>query len=201
MNQPFLVTGCGRSGTGWAASFFTEVGYPCGHEVLYHHSKHGPLTANESSWLAVPFLEQIPEETPIVRVIRNPVDVVASVMARGFLKNLDGPYEQFVVKHRPDVIDPDDYMGRAIRWACLWDEDLDIYGREYFAFHIDNYGHQDILNMLDHLEYTDTNAVNIPSMNKRVNAGPPKEDLRSQIMMHPEGWMVQERAAEWGYDV
>src|SRR3546814_7530220 len=49
MTAPFLITGCGRSGTAWAAALFTELGYPCGHEVQFAYDRTAPLTASERS--------------------------------------------------------------------------------------------------------------------------------------------------------
>lgn len=198
MNQPFLITGCGRSGTGWAAQFFTELGYPTGHEFLYNPVRSGPLIRNESSWLAVPFLDDIPESTKIVRMVRNPYDVVASVMARGFLNEPYGGYEHFAHRHRPETVKGSSHLERAIRWAGLWDEPVD--DREHFTFHIDRYDHQDILNMLHYLEYTDTHAVNLPSLNRRINAGPPKTTWIYEILTHPVGHLVDHRAERFGYD-
>lgn len=34
MNKEFLVTGTGRSGTGYMSEFFTNLGYPIGHELM-----------------------------------------------------------------------------------------------------------------------------------------------------------------------
>lgn len=197
MNQPFLVTGCGRSGTGWAAKFFTELGYPTGHESLYNPVRSGPLVQNESSWLAVPYLDDLPEETPIIRMVRDPYDVVASVMARGFLNHPFGTYEEFVRRHRPTIVSGSSHLERAIAWVGLWDHPLD--NREHFTFHIDRYDHQEILQMLHYLGYTDTHAVNLPSLNKRINAGPPKRTWIPEIINHPIGHLIEQRAERFGY--
>lgn len=41
----FIVTGCGRSGTGYTASLLTRLGVACGHEQVFH-----PWTLNPGYW-------------------------------------------------------------------------------------------------------------------------------------------------------
>src|SRR3546814_4600428 len=53
--SPFLITGAGRSGTGWAAALFTALGYPCGHETVFRYDGVGAFNQPDSSWLAVPY--------------------------------------------------------------------------------------------------------------------------------------------------
>src|SRR3546814_6093748 len=60
--SPFLITGCGRSGTGWAAALFTALGYPCGHETVFRYDGVGAFNQPDSSWLAVPYAAQTRSE-------------------------------------------------------------------------------------------------------------------------------------------
>lgn len=125
VTAPFLVTGCGRSGTGWAAALFTALGYPCGHEVQFSYDRTGPLTAPESSWLAVPHLDALPPRTPVLRIMRDPYAVVQSLMAKGFLLDGRDAYDVYVETHRPDITEGTrDHLGRVIRYVALWDEPL-----------------------------------------------------------------------------
>jgi hypothetical protein len=130
VTKPFLITGCGRSGTGWAAALFTELGYPCDHEGLFNRDVGGAgyfamsrLAVPESSWMAVPFLGRVREEVPVLRIMRNPYKVVQSIITCGFLDRGDH-YDEFVRHHRPDIVSPWDHLGRAIRYVALWDEPL-----------------------------------------------------------------------------
>src|SRR3546814_5089431 len=54
MTRPFLITGLGRSGTGWAAAIMTAHGYPTGHEVVFGPNGPGRFVQPDSSWMAVP---------------------------------------------------------------------------------------------------------------------------------------------------
>lgn len=118
-----LVTGCGRSGTKWASQLFG-----CRHESQFTPTRHGPLVESESSWLAVPYLEHLPSDTQIIRVIRNPYHVVASALRRAFLAHPEANrYGAFAVEHCPPVADAADHLGRVIRWVAHWDVPLDGY--------------------------------------------------------------------------
>lgn len=79
-----VVTGSGRSGTGWCAAILTSAGIFSGHENVFT-----PLTARphayidwsgyhaDCSWLAIPRLPLFNVQSALV--IRNPLDVVASM--------------------------------------------------------------------------------------------------------------------------
>lgn len=84
-----VVTGSGRSGTGWCAAILNSAGIFSGHENVFT-----PLTARplayidwygykaDCSWLAVPRLPLMNVRAALV--IRNPLDVVASMAHIGF---------------------------------------------------------------------------------------------------------------------
>ena len=65
-----VVTGTGRSGTGFAARWLTSAGIPCGHEAFFSHRGYDkalvrldlkyPELAAESSWMAAPYLDTPP---------------------------------------------------------------------------------------------------------------------------------------------
>lgn len=105
--KKFLITGCGRSGTGFYANLMRENGYSCGHESFIDF--RGIKTLNfiaESSWLAIPYINKIPNDFFIVRTIRNPYKVIKSfydlaVMAK---ESYRSPYYQHIKKNLSDII-------------------------------------------------------------------------------------------------
>lgn len=78
----FIVTGCGRSGTKWAAQALTAAGLPCGHEIVFHPRVRRPMWSRwvpgEASWLAVPYLGRLGGVT-VVHQVRHPLDVIRSL--------------------------------------------------------------------------------------------------------------------------
>lgn len=99
MQLEVLVTGTGRSGTGFISKALTEAGLPCSHEGLF--GPHGPVSGYEgraeSSWMAVPFLDLL--EAPVVLVVREPTAVVQSLLGIEFFQNVNSPYTRFAMNH------------------------------------------------------------------------------------------------------
>jgi hypothetical protein len=205
MGKPFLVTGCGRSGTAWAARFFSEIGFPCGHEVLYTPDGAGPLAMPESSWLAVPHLEDLPEGTMVLRMMRDPYLVVRSVIARGFLSDLGGPFEEYVTRHRPEITRSLSHLGRAIRWVALWDEPMDE--QPYRIFRAGETNQVSVAETVHHAtgQHLPVEKVGEALLNvgQKVNATRHLNRMRlpevEHIASHPDGHLLALRAQRFGY--
>src|SRR3546814_14379346 len=104
MTAPFLITGCGRSGTAWAAALFTELGYPCGHEVQFAYDRTAPLTASEPSWPPIPHLDALPPPPAALRLRRGPTGSVLSVLSQGSLPDGHGTrHPPYVSRTRPHL--------------------------------------------------------------------------------------------------
>lgn len=91
----FVVTGCARSGTGYTAALFNELGMQCGHDEVFGPRREGftgfrPFLG-ESSWMTAPFLARLPEGTVILHQVRDPAKVIASLMSTRFFH--DDPVE------------------------------------------------------------------------------------------------------------
>lgn len=103
-----LVTGIGRSGTGYASQLLTRAGLKCGHEAVFgpktltaaaalERSKQLQL-AGESSFYAVPFLSELPDDIVICHQLRHPRSWIGSWCAPRspatleFLRRCFGPY-------------------------------------------------------------------------------------------------------------
>lgn len=84
----FVITGCARSGTGYMASLFTHLGLETQHETVfspYSQGFEGWSTApGESSWLAAPFIHELPPGTIVLHQIRHPLSVVQSLLGIRF---------------------------------------------------------------------------------------------------------------------
>jgi hypothetical protein len=90
--NPFVVTGCPRSGTHYLSEVLTRVGLLCRHEAVF-----GPQARSfvgfggahgDSSWLAVPFLDQLPPRAVVLHQTRHPLEVVQSLLGIGFLEDV-----------------------------------------------------------------------------------------------------------------
>ncbi len=95
-----IITGCPRSGTGFMARLFTEAGIACGHEQK-HGFEHGFRVDNpqaESSWMAE-------ADTETIHIVRNPLEVVSSMITRRFLEDdmRGNEYTKFAFDNVPEL--------------------------------------------------------------------------------------------------
>lgn len=104
-----VVTGTGRSGTGYMARLITEAtGHAtCGHEGWFAAlGDRTPGLDVDSSWLALPAIEAGTWAGPVVHVVRNPVATVASLLRTEFFGTQAGaPYSQFALANCPQAAD------------------------------------------------------------------------------------------------
>jgi hypothetical protein len=87
---PFLVTGAPRSGTTYTADVLANLGYWCRHEKFFNpwhtpdRSTYGADGRADVSWLAVPFLDELPAGTLVVHQVRHPLRVISSFIGVRF---------------------------------------------------------------------------------------------------------------------
>ena len=110
-----VITGTGRSGTGYMSKLLTAVGVECGHEQVY--TPHGVAKKDvpaESSWCAVPHLQ-----SPSVVIIRHPLKVVKSWLELGiFLTRSE--WGEFVKRYSPMVYTYKRPEDRALARWLYW---------------------------------------------------------------------------------
>lgn len=99
-----LITGCPRSGTHFFDAVLNRIGVPCQHEVVYGFETLAPDSklhahmrrkrdrghydwkpgVSESSWLAVPYLDEVPADVAVVHVVRHPAEQIRSAFVPMF---------------------------------------------------------------------------------------------------------------------
>jgi hypothetical protein len=104
-----VITGTGRSGTGYMARLVTEAtGHAtCGHEGWFAElGDRTPGLDVDSSWLALPDIEAGTWAGPVVHVVRHPVACVASLLRTEFFgMHVGTPYPAFALAHCPQAAD------------------------------------------------------------------------------------------------
>lgn len=103
----YLITGCGRSGTGFLSYVFNENGIKCGHEYLYGINEINGINEikikndAECSWLATAFIKELHSKIHLIRLIRNPILVIKSFVDLDLFipKNKNSPYIKFIAKN------------------------------------------------------------------------------------------------------
>lgn len=134
MTPPFVITGCGNSGTEYVARLLSTLGVRTAWEEFFIYStKPGDVagyldwltttnTCGESSSLAAPYVSKLPPGTLRFHQIRNPVTVIRSLMGRQTfcLKHRRLPNLRFFFRHLPEADHNDDRLVLAMKYWLYW---------------------------------------------------------------------------------
>lgn len=134
----FLVCGTGHSATGWASRALTDLGLPCGHETVFDwkgdsgSKQRWASLRGDAAWPAAGWFDRLEGTERIVHLVREPLRVVRSLLGiRMFADRCDchpeqpgvhlaTPYARFMLSRLPSLQEPEDELGRAIRWVSGW---------------------------------------------------------------------------------
>lgn len=88
MSLKYIITGTGRCGTMFMSRFLTDMGIPCGHEVIFTNEGLTAAKANlvtyeglnaDSSYMAAPYLQhEILKNASVIHLVREPMKVINS---------------------------------------------------------------------------------------------------------------------------
>ena len=94
--KPFVILAAGRSGTQYVARLLAAMGVRIKHENVFLPGKMKGQTREtlaglyeeagvdgDVSWFAIPYMDAIPTDWRIVHLVRNPIRVIRSWVARG----------------------------------------------------------------------------------------------------------------------
>lgn len=129
-----VVTGCGRSGTGYMSRLLTDIGVLCGHEYVFNarfietQTYKPPIVGTyiaDASWVAAGLLTEC-EDLLTVKWIwhqtRNPVRVIRSLMGtKQFDRDPPGRYADYVYHHFPEMVDMTP-TERCMRYWVVWNK-------------------------------------------------------------------------------
>lgn len=199
----YLVVGTGRCGTMYTAKVLCSVGVRCGCEEVFdlgglEHARQvlaeEPRDA-ESSWLAVPFLEDsIFDDTTIVHLVNHPARVISSQLRRryGFEK---GKWYEFRREHLPTLERYDEQWVRAAHFYVEWNRKIETCGRPVIFHRIKDDIHE-LLERL-HLDYAGKKLFDDKMCNSRSRRRQVAVDL--DVLPEPlRGQMVKMRE-RYGY--
>lgn len=121
-----IITGCGRSGTGFLSRVLTDSGLRCGHENVFTERgvrPWGNLRA-DSSWYAVASLDSIPAADRVVHLIRHPLDCARSFLGIGFFQRPPSPERRprhgVIDRVDPSILRQPTELDRFIRYWTRW---------------------------------------------------------------------------------
>ena len=136
--RKFLILATPRSGTGYAAQALSVLGLPCGHERYFglETRREAFLESTDdwgdSSWLAVPFIDQLPDTIALFHLVRNPLKVIRSLVEIQMF-DLDERREPrrtgvrkrfsaFALEHCPQIRDLGSEVERAAWFYYHWNQ-------------------------------------------------------------------------------
>lgn len=129
----YLITGTGRCGTKSVGTVFCYAGLPCGHE---HYFKWGGGMPDlddgrfvaESSWLAAPFLDQLPSDITIIHVVRDPIDTIQSLHKLNIWGNIGhAGYNLFVRRKLPSMDNYESLVDKTFHFYVEWNKMIEPY--------------------------------------------------------------------------
>jgi hypothetical protein len=149
-------------------------------------------------------LSTIPDDTKILRVVRNPYDAVMSGMQMDFQQRPGATsFDRFMEQHRPDIADAPDKLTRIIRWVALWDSPLDQTPHKVIrpdADALDRLG--EVVEYATGISVSQEHTAHAcAQLGSKVNTKAVRRNptTREDIDGHPEGWRIRERAERFGY--
>jgi len=209
-----IVTGTGRSGTGFAAQWLISIGIPAGHELFFSFGglpmaqrllalRYHEVIA-DCSWEAAPFLGSEPlRNALVVHQVRHPKKVAESCMRMSISRM---PTYAFFLEMQLPIVRG--YRGELNKTICRWIhwnqmiEDA-IQDRESFFWRLED-GTDGLLQWLDEHEMVDASKLHPAQIfgNTRHNAhrgsGPVEARLEDvHPMLRPA---LDDMMARYGYD-
>ena len=144
MNDPLhrlrlIAVGTGRCGTQFVSKLLTSAGLTCGHERFFdwHGLEwakeqlryHWMGTFAESSWCAVPFLEdETLKDAFLVHLVRHPKTYIGSLLKIWQPGQPHTPYTNFAMRYCEELRqwDHDRVTWAALRWV-RWNQKIEPY--------------------------------------------------------------------------
>ncbi|MFW5847390.1 MAG: hypothetical protein ACOCVF_00525 [bacterium] len=183
----YLITGCGRSGTGYFAKMLTANNIECGHEEYYGIKINSTRKKNnsESSWLAVPYIKNN-LNSKIIKIFREPISNIKSTHDRLLFstKRKDCPFQKHILNYIPEIdIKNKTMIENAalyyIHWNLLFDKLID---NEYYELvHLDSLVIKDNVILYDKKFNTINEVVN---KNKNFKLNINKKDVIIKLKKH-----------------
>ena len=134
-----VVTGTGRSGTGYMSKLLTSAGIKSGHETLFNTDtfKNSKELKADCSWLAAPFLHKYPTFT-IVHAVREPIKVINSFLNIQIFLDIGKSYKYytFMSTHLPSLNKQKTNVDKVFCYVIEWTNKILKYKDEdRYIFH------------------------------------------------------------------
>lgn len=132
---PFVIAGCGRSGTMGMAQLLNAIGVRTSFEEFFCATRTPPErgfeewlrrtgTTGEVSGMAAPFLkDREAKDVAVLHQVRNPVGVIASLMGyQTWTDKANWPNVKFNRRWLPDIGAADDPLTKSMKYWLGWNQ-------------------------------------------------------------------------------
>lgn len=142
--KPYIVTGCGRSGTGYMAQVLTSAHVPCGHERLFQGKGDAKLEPDsvDSSWFAAPFVRD--RDAMVIHQVREPMAVVSSWLANRSMRSQF--VVRFLLKWCPRPLTEPDPASAVLQYWVQWNRMVEYHAN--YRWQVETITREDIYDSL-----------------------------------------------------
>lgn len=222
----FLVLATPRAGTAYTAELLSGLGLECPHEGRFGLETDVPgyLAApdgtGESSWLAVPFVGQLPADVRILHQTRHPLAVIKSLLQIQFVDldaagnpvrpGLRRQFTRFALKHCPQLLEYPSHLERAAWFYYHWNRRIEACRppSEILRYRIEDLGIGLLRRLLEFIG-VDPARFTDEQLRERLSGVPTDTNTKTQdkvILTEEVSWAtvpaaVREMAAAYGYSV
>lgn len=207
--KPFLITGCGRSGTAYTAKLLTMCGIRTSHEEFFTpFTPYGDVsdfpqwlvrthTEGEVSSVAAPVLDALQSSVTIIHQVRNPVSVIRSLMGERQLhdESLFLPGAKMAFRYLPELKCDDPPIVRCMKYWIGWNGLVESQASRRFRV---EFALEDWLSGI--LFWPSVENINIRLTGSRYHGG--RRDKTVSWQSLPGGFLkeqIEATAARYGY--
>lgn len=189
-----IVTGTGRSGTGYMAKLLTKCGLSIGHEKKF--TPYGVKQSkfeHDSSWLAVPHIKE-----PTVLILRHPLKVVKSLYDIGFFAE-DNQYVEFVRTYTPYTLKYESELDECLAHWIVWN--MQAEAKADLMFRLEDLDLDDVNQILALAESKPVDSLpKIGMVNRKLDYKTRDIELSWSKFDPTLARLAQDMAKQWGYD-
>jgi hypothetical protein len=202
----FVITGTGRSGTGFLATALLFCRVRCGHEELFTPEGRvpNPFLRGDASWMALPFLDRFTGY--VLHAVRHPLDTIRSMVGIQLFDDEDvteerAPYQEFIKAHT-DVWEYATPVERAMAFYVEWNRRIEPFAHK--RVRVEDVTGQDLYDLIHY-----AGAFHAPwEIQQNIDAVPRDVNTRVRAELEwadlPDGELKSELellAKEYGYDI
>ena len=183
----YIVIGTGRSGTGFMSKLLTNNGIKCGHESIfgvtcdlniYKKKMYNTDLNADSSWLSVPFIDEITKLNDCIKfihVVRDPIKVIKSFIELDLFNDNNFSSSPYVtlINHYSNL-DYTSQIDRVISYYVTWFKKIEGSDINKIVINLENIDYGNLSNFL---------GVTINPLNEKVNT---KVGKKSKIIIESE---------------